>query len=267
MKLEGRVALITGANRGIGKGIAMELAREGANVAVNYRSHSDEAEEVADEIRAMGRRAIICQGDVANRDEVDAMVTQTVGKLGRIDIGVANAAHSIRKPFLELTNEDMEETIGVCLMGVFNTMQACAKEMVKCDISREGSPVTDRGNLLVISSVHAFIPFNTCVPYNTCKAGINHMAHTIADELKTHRIRVNVIEPGWIDTPGEREHCSEEEIARLAKELPWGRMGTIEELGRAATYLCSDDASYVTAATLRVDGGIWLPSRGRSSSV
>jgi glucose 1-dehydrogenase len=256
MKLNGRVAVITGANRGIGKGIAMEMAGAGADIAVTYRSHADEAEAVADRIREFGRRAIVCQVDVQHREQVDAMVARVVDELGRIDIGVCNAAHSVRKPFLELTNEDMEATIGVSLMGVFNTAQACAKAMVDRGV---------QGNLLIISSLHALIPFSTAVPYNASKAGINHMAHTIADELLRYRIRVNVIEPGWIDTPGERQYCTEEEIAEGAKRLPWGRLGTIEELGKAAVFLCSDDASYITAATLRVDGGFWLPSRGATS--
>jgi len=256
MKLEGQVAVITGANRGIGKGIAMEMAAGGADIAVTYRSHADEAEAVADRIQQLGRRAIVCQVDVRHREQVDAMVARVVEELGRIDIGVCNAAYSVRKPFLELTSEDMEVTIGVSLMGVFNTAQACAQAMVDRSI---------RGNLLIISSPHAFIPFSTALSYNACKAGINQMAHTIADELLQYRIRVNVIEPGWIDTPGERQYCTEEEIAEGAKGLPWGRLGTIEELGKAAAFICSDDASYINAATLRVDGGFWLPSRGSSS--
>ena len=256
MKLENRVALITGSNRGIGHGIALAFAREGADIVINYRSHADEAQAVAEEIRTLGRRAIICQADVADRQAVDAMVQATVDEFGRIDIAVANAAISIRKPFLELTNDDMETVISVSLMGVFNVTQACAGVMADTKTA---------GNLLVISSSHAAIPFATSVPYNTCKAGINHMTHTIADELRTAKIRANVIEPGWIDTPGEREYSSVKEIEENAENLPWGRLGTIDELGAAAVFICSDDASYVTAATLRVDGGFWLPSRGRTS--
>jgi glucose 1-dehydrogenase len=256
MKLDGRVAVITGANRGIGKGIALEMAAAGADIAATYRSHADEAEEVAERIRQLGRRALVCRVDVQQREQVDAMVARVVEDLGRIDIGVCNAAYSVRKPFLELTNVDMETTIGVSLMGVFNTAQACAQMMVDRNI---------QGNLLIISSPHAFIPFSTALAYNCSKAGINQMAHTIADELLQHRIRVNVIEPGWIDTPGERQYCTEKEIAEGAKRLPWGRLGTIEELGKAAAFICSDDASYINAATLRVDGGFWLPSRGSTS--
>jgi glucose 1-dehydrogenase len=121
------------------------------------------------------------------------------------------------------------------------------------------------GAILAISSSHAIIPFATAIAYGTCKAGINHMTHTMAEELLKDHIRANVLEPGWIDTPGERKFMTEDQIKEKASRLPWGRMGTIQEMAKAATFLCSDDASYITGATLRADGGFWLPSRGISS--
>ena len=114
------------------------------------------------------------------------------------------------------------------------------------------------GCLLFISSVHAFIPVPTSLAYNAAKAGLNHMGATIANELTPHHIRVNTIEPGWIDTPGERNYATEEEIREGGQKLPWGRMGSIEDIGRAATFLCSDAADYITGAVLRVDGGLWF---------
>lgn len=258
MKLKGKVALITGANRGIGEGIAIEMAKQGADIAINYRSHADEAEKVAACVRDLGVRAIVCQADVGDRAAIDRIVKQTIDELGKVDICVANAARTIRKPFLELEHDDMQKVIDVSLLGVFGLTQQCARHMAA---RGEG------GAILVISSVHAFIPFPTCTPYNTCKAAINHMAHTMAEELREHRIRVNVLEPGWIDTPGEREtgNMDDDAITELGRAMPWGRMGTIDEMGKAATFLCSDDASYVNAATLRADGGFWLPSRGADS--
>ena len=114
------------------------------------------------------------------------------------------------------------------------------------------------GSILFISSVHAFIPVPTALAYNTAKAGMNHMAATIAAELLEHRIRANVIEPGWIDTPGERKFATEEQIREGGKKLPWGSLGTVEDIGRAATFLCSDAADYVNGEVMRVDGGLWL---------
>ena len=248
--LQGKTALITGSSRGIGKGCALEMARAGADVCVNYRSHGDEAEAVADEVRAMGRRALVVQADVADRAAVDGMVAAVVEEFGHVDIAVPNAYYSHRAPFLELEVAEVERTLDVTLWGAFHVAQASARQMVA-----QG----DGGCLLFISSVLSFIPFATSAPYNTAKAGMNHMAATIANELTSHRIRVNVIQPGWIDTPGERQFTAEEVMQEEGKKLPWGRLGTSEELGKAAAFLCSDAADYITGAELRVDGGFWFP--------
>ena len=250
MDLKGKVALITGANRGIGRGCALEFARRGADVAVNYRRHAEEAAEVAEEIRAAGRRAILLQGEVSDRSRDEEMVQQTISELGSLDILVANAAASVRKPFLELEEEDMRWSLDVSLWGVFHCSQFAARQMVA---QRRG------GSIVVISSVHAFLPFRNSLPYNTAKAGINHMARTMAGELAPYGIRVNVVEPGWIDTPGEREHASEEQLSEEGKALPMKRLGTIEEIAKGVGYLVSDDASYVTGTVLRIDGGFVLP--------
>ncbi|MDH7571753.1 MAG: SDR family oxidoreductase, partial [Armatimonadota bacterium] len=202
MKLAGSVALVTGASRGIGRGCAEELARAGADVVVNYRRHAEEAEETAAAIRAMGRRALVCAADVADREAVFAMVQQAVEHFGRLDIAVANAAFSIRRPFLELEPEEVAAVWGVSLWGVFHTCQAAARQMV-----RQG----EGGSIVVMSSVRATIPFVNSLPYQTAKAGINQMAYTMANELAPYRIRVNVVEPGWIDTPGEHAFATDEE--------------------------------------------------------
>jgi glucose 1-dehydrogenase len=249
MKLTDRVALVTGASRGIGRGCALELARAGADVVVNYRSHADEAEAVVQEIRGIGRRAISYGADVGDRAAVDGMVAAALAEFGRIDILVNNAAYSIRKPFIDYTEAEFAEVLQVAMWSVFHCSQAVARHMVE----RGGG-----GKILVISSIHAFIPFPNSSPYNTAKAGINHMAYTLAGELAPHRINVNVIEPGWTDTPGERRYYSEEQLRAAGQQLPWGRLGHPEEIGKAAVFLASDDADYITGANLRVDGGIWL---------
>jgi len=228
----------------------LEMARCGANIVVNYRTHKDEAEDTAEAVRKLGGDALVVQADVANRQAVEKMVQAALDKFGKIDILVNNAAITIRKPFLEIPVEDVARVWDVCLWGVFHCSQLVARDMVN---RGEG------GNITIIGSVHAFIPFATSLAYNTAKAGINNMAYTMAVELAPHRINVNVIEPGWIDTPGERRLCPEEQLKVEGEKLPWGRLGTIEDLGKAVTFLASDAADYITGACLRVDGGFWFP--------
>ena len=250
MKLKGKVALITGASRGIGRSCAIEMAREGADVAINYRSHPDEAEEVARIVRESGCRAITLQGDVADRKRDEELVEKTVAELGRLDILVANAAYSVRKPFIELTEKEMADTFAVTFWGVFHCCQFAARRMVA-----QGQG----GNIVVVSSPHAWFPFKNCVPYNSAKAGINQMTLTIANELAKERIRVNLVEPGWTDTPGEREFFTEEQLTAGGKRIPLGRLGHPDEVARGVVFLVSQDASYITASNLRIDGGFVLP--------
>jgi glucose 1-dehydrogenase len=250
VNLHNKVALITGASRGIGRGCAIEMAKCGADIIVNYRSHPDEAEAVVEAIQTLGRRAIAVGADVADRKAVEAMTRQGIDCFGKIDILVNNAAMSIRRPFLEIAVEEVARTIDVCMWGVFHCSQVVARRMVE----RGGG-----GKILIISSVHAFIPYGNSIAYNTAKAGINNMGYTMATELAQYRINVNVIEPGWTDTPGERNFYSEEQLQEGGKQLPWGRLATIEDIGKAAAFLCSDAADYITGACLRVDGGLWLP--------
>ena len=247
--LTGKVALITGASRGIGRGCAEQMARCGADVAINYRSHGDEADEVADVVRSLGHRASTFGADVSDRAAVDAMVEGATKELGRVDIVVANAYYSRRQPFLDLDVDDVRRTLDVTLIGAFHVAQAGARQMVQ---QGEG------GSILFISSVLSFLPMPTSMPYNAAKAGMNQMAMTIAGEMAEHRIRGNVIQPGWTDTPGERQFSSEEQLREGAKRLPWKRLGTPEDLGKAAAFLASDDADYITGATLKVDGGMTL---------
>lgn len=247
--LADRVALVTGGNRGIGRGCVLELARRGADVAINFRRHGEEAEEAAREVRALGRRAIVVQGDVADRTACRDMVDRTVAELGRLDIVVANAALNIRKPFLELEENDVAATLGVTWWGAFHISQFGARQMVM-----QGGG----GAIVMISSVHAVLPVPNSLAYNAAKAGMNHMARTIAAELAPHRIRVNVVEPGWTDTPGERVFATEDEIREGGARLPLGRLGTAADIAHGVAYLASPEAGYVTGATLRIDGGYVL---------
>ena len=247
VELTGKVALVTGASRGIGKGCALEMAAAGADVVINYFQHRDDAEAVADEVRNLGRQALVVQGDVSDRSAVDNLVDATVEHFGHLDVTVCNSYYSKRQPFLEIDVTEMRRTLDVTFWGTFHTAQAAARQMVE-----QGNG----GSMVFISSLYAFIPHVTSLPYNAAKAGVNHMAQTIANELTGYRIRVNVIEPGWTDTPGERQFASDQEIQEGGKQIPWGRLATIEDMGRAATFLSSDAADYITGATLRIDGGM-----------
>lgn len=243
--LTGKVALITGSSRGIGRGCALAMARAGADVVVNYHSHPQDAEETARLVHAFGRQAVVAGGDVADRDAVAALVRTAVDRFGRLDIAVANAYRSIRKPFLELLPEDVAATMAVSFFGTFHTCQLAAQQMV-----RQGNG----GKIVVVSSVLAERPLATSAPYNAAKAGINQLVRTMANELARYRINCNVIEPGWIDTPGERKYATEEEIQEGGQKLPWGRLGTAEEMGAVAAFLASDAAEYISGAIIQADG-------------
>jgi glucose 1-dehydrogenase len=251
MKIKGKVAIVTGAARGIGRATAIEMARNGADVVVSEAHHLDEATQLVRHIESLGRRALVFKGDVADRAQDQALVETAVRDLGGVDILVCNAAHSSRKSLLELEVEEVERTWAVIMWGVFHCSQFAARQMVK-----QGRG----GNIVVISSVHASVPYQNASPYNGAKAAVSHMARTWAAELAPFRIRVNVIEPGWIDTPGERAAFSGEEISKWAQELPFGRLGRPEEIAKAVAFVVSEeDASYLTGSCLRVDGGYVLP--------
>jgi glucose 1-dehydrogenase len=257
MKLTGKTALITGAARGIGRGCALELARAGADVAINDLTRSPEAESVINEITALGRRAVLVEGDVFERSSCEAVVNRAVESLGRIDIFISNPAYSRRGDFLDYDPAVFERVIRGTLIGGFHMSQLIARHMV----ARGGG-----GKIVFISSVHARIPFARSVAYNAGKVGLTHMARTIAAELLAHKINVNVIEPGWIDTPGEHATFGSELINAAGPTLPWGRMGTPEDIGRAAVFLASPDADYITGTELVVDGGLCLRGAGGASA-
>jgi len=249
-RLEGRVALVTGASRGIGRASALCMAKEGADVVINYRTHPDEAWEVANAVKAMGRKALVHQADVADREAVAGMFQATVDHFGHLDIAVANAAFSIRELVIEAKWEDVLRTFEVTQFGVFHTCQMAAQQMVK-----QGVRDRSAGKIIIISSVHQQVPVPGSAAYNMSKAAINHLGRTMAKELAEYHINVNSINPGWIDTPGERRFASEDELREAAKTIPWKRMGTAEEIGKGVAYLASDDADYITGSTLCIDGG------------
>jgi glucose 1-dehydrogenase len=179
----------------------------------------------------------------------EQVVRRASEAFGRLDILISNPAYSLRGDFLDYPPETFQKVLQGTLVGGFFMSQLVARHMVE----RGGG-----GKIVLISSIHARIPYARSVAYNAAKAGLNHMACTIAAELARHRINVNVIEPGWIDTPGERETFGDDTIRQAAPALPWGRLGTPEDIGRAAVFLASEAADYITGTALLVDGGLLL---------
>ncbi|MCC7420999.1 MAG: glucose 1-dehydrogenase [Planctomycetaceae bacterium] len=257
MKLEGRNALVTGASLGIGRAVAVELARQGANVGLNFRSNLDKAKEVAREIEQLGRKALILQADVADQKAVEDIVAKTAAEFGSLDLFVSNAVYSDRELMINADMAGFKRTIDVTMWGAFHGVRASAQQMVK---QKKG------GSIVVVSSPHAVLAIPTAMAYNMSKAAIDHMARTAAIELAPHKIRVNIIHPGWIDTPGERKFFSDEQIEVGGQKLPWGRMGRPEEIAKGIAFLLSDDADYMTGGTMTMDGGVGLPWWSNRSS-
>jgi len=249
VKLLGKKALVTGAARGIGRGCALELARAGADVAVNDRERTPQAEAVVAEIRALGRQAFLIEGDVFARVSCENVVGRAVEALGRIDVFVSNPAFSRRGDFLDYDPETFDKVLKGTLFGGFHMSQLVARHIV----ARGGG-----GKIVFICTIHSLVPYVRSVAYNAAKSGLKQMALTIAAELLPHRINVNVIDPGWIDTPGEHETFGSAAITKAAPALPWGRLGTPADIGKAAVFLASEDADYITGAALLVDGGLRL---------
>jgi glucose 1-dehydrogenase len=246
MKLSGKIALVTGAGRGIGRGCAVELARSGADLVINDRPGSSDLAETERQIQSLGVRCWSFPADVFSRSGCGAVVESALKETGRIDVLVSNPAYSRRGAFLEYSPELFEQTIQGTLTAGFHMSQLVAQHMA----GRGGG-----GKIVFISSVQAEMPLGLCVAYGAAKAGLNHMMRSISVELSPHRINVNAIEPGWIDTPGEHVTFTDEILAAEGQKLPWGRLGLPEDIGRAVVFLCSDDADYITGSVLPVDGG------------
>lgn len=250
MSFDGKNALVTGSSKGIGAAVALELAKQGANVTVNCHASRDLAEEVAEQIRALGRKALVIAADVSDQSAVESMVQQTVEEFGSLDLFVSNAVYSDRELMIDANMEGFRRTVNVSMWGAFHGVRAAAQQMVRQE---------NGGAITVISSPHANMAIPTAMAYNMSKAAIDHMARTAAIELVQHGIRVNVFHPGWIDTPGERKFFTEEQLQSGADSLPMKRMGTPEEMARGVCFTLSDDAAYMTGSTMTMDGGVGLP--------
>ena len=248
MRLEGKVALVTGAQQGIGRAIAVALARDGADVGVNFLDDASAAEGVAGEIRGLGRRAITVQGDVSQAASVESMVKTVVDALGPPDVLVNNAGVFPRAAFLELPEREWDHVLGINLKGSFLCAQAVARALVAA-----GRP----GAIVNISS-SAVRGDPRGVHYSSSKAGVVGLTRAMALALASHRIRVNAIAPGLTDTAQPRYGNTEEQIAERAREIPLGRIAQPEEIAKVAVFLASAESGWVTGELIHVNGGFYM---------
>jgi len=246
VQLEGKVALVTGGSRSIGRAIALAFAREGAAVAVNYVSHAEEARSATREIEALGRRAIAVKADTSQRVQVHAMVEEVTTRLGPIDVLVNNAGVQKRVYFLDLEEADWDWILGVNLKGYFLVGQAVAARM----------KARGRGRIINVSSEAGGFPAQRMTAYCVSKAGVAMLTKCMALELAQHGIRVNALAPGLTRTDINRKDLEDETFlkARLAR-IPVGRVLSPEDLVGAAVFLASSDSEMMTGMTLQVDGG------------
>jgi NAD(P)-dependent dehydrogenase (short-subunit alcohol dehydrogenase family) len=244
--LEGKVALVTGASRGIGRAIALGFAEAGADVAIAARS-VDDLETLAKEIDACGRKAVVAPTDVKERGAIEAMIDKTTAELGKLDILVNNAGGSnFMAPIVGLRPEGWDKLRTLNLDSVFHATQIAAQRMVD----------SGGGSIIQMASVAGIQGAQGLSPYSAAKAGIIMMSQAVAKELGGSSVRVNCIAPGWIDTPLNEWLTSDEGALKAAEQMiPMGRLGTAEEIVGAAIYLASDASSFVTGTTLVVDGG------------
>jgi glucose 1-dehydrogenase len=247
-RLRGKVAFVTGGDTGIGKAICLAMAREGACVVVDYHGDRAPADALVRQIEEFGGNAYALGADVAKPDDVQQLVNGTVERYGRLDIAVNNAGIEEQHPFAEMPLEVYEKTIAVDVTGVWLCTQAAVKQMIA---QNQG------GRVINISSVHEEISMPTNAAYCAAKGALRMLTRTLCVELAAHNITINNICPGAIDTPLDKPiKRNPQEIKALLDEIPLRRLGTPDEVAHMAVYLASDEAAYVTGASLFIDGGM-----------
>jgi 3-oxoacyl-[acyl-carrier protein] reductase len=244
-KLEGKVALVTGSGRNIGRATALKLAEEGAHVVVNSRANQAEADAVAREAQARGVKALSVIADVAKRDQVEAMVARALAEFGRIDILINNAAIRPHKPFTELTVQDWEAVRGVILDGALYCTRAVIDSMVK----------NRYGRILFFTGEGAFVGGAGRAHVSAAKMGLVGLARGLASEFAAHNIRVNVVSPGSIDTARANPEWYQGRTPTAAG-IPLGRQGTVDEIAATCLFLVTDDGGFITGQTIHANGGV-----------
>jgi 3-oxoacyl-[acyl-carrier protein] reductase len=245
MRLEGKVALVTGASRGIGREIAFELAREGASVAVNYAGSEAKALEVVDGIKAMGRDAFAIQADVSSSDSVTEMVKETIEHFGKLDILVNNAGITKDNLLMRMKESEWDDVININLKGVFLCTKAVTRQMMK----QRG------GRIINISSIVGVSGNPGQANYVAAKSGVIGLTKTTAKELSSRGITVNAIAPGFITTD-MTDKLNEDVKSEMLKQIPLARFGEPKDIARTVIFLASEDGAYMTGQTLHIDGGM-----------
>ncbi len=243
-KLDGKVALVTGSGRNIGRATALQLAAEGAHVVVNARTNQAEAEAVAREVRERGVKSLAVLADMARKDQVDAMVARAMSEFGRVDILINNAAIRPHKPFTEVTVQDWEHVRGVVLDGAFYCTQAVIPSMVKHNY----------GRILFFTGEGAFTGGSGRAHVSAAKMGLVGLARALASEFAAQNIRVNVVSPGSIDTRRDNPEWYQGHTPNAAG-IPLGRQGKVDEIAATCLFLVSDDGGFITGQTIHVNGG------------
>jgi glucose 1-dehydrogenase len=248
MRLQGKTALVTGSDQGIGKAIALRLAQEGADVVINYRSNADHAADVLKEIEGLGREGLVVQADLSKISETKRLVDEGIAHFGKLDILVNNAGVEKRADFWEVTEEDYNTVIAVNQTGVFFTTQRFVQQLIAAKLG---------GKIVNISSVHEELPFPHFSAYCMSKGALKMMTRNLAIELAPLGININNIAPGAIETPINTKLLNDPVLlAALQHNIPLGRLGKPEDVASLAAYLVSSEADYITAATFFVDGGL-----------
>lgn len=244
-RLSGKVALVTGSGRNIGRAITLEMAREGAHVVVNAKANRSEAEAVAKEAEALGVKAITTLADVSDKSQVDAMFKQALEAFGRVDILVSNAAIRPQKSFTELSVEEWHQAIGVILDGAFYCTQAALPSMLKNQF----------GRVIYITGDGAYSGVAKRAHVSAAKMGLTGLARGLASEFAEQNITFNIISPGRMDTLRNQSFYVDPAAMQKVDDIPVGRLGSPDEIAMACTYLASEDAAYITGQTLHVNGG------------
>ncbi|CEH32031.1 3-oxoacyl-ACP reductase [Aneurinibacillus migulanus] len=245
--LEGKVALVTGASRGIGRAIALELARQGADVAINYAGNEAAARDVADEIAKLGRRALVVKANVADADEVETMVKQTIDEMGKLDILVNNAGITRDNLLMRMKEAEFDEVIAINLKGVFNCTKAVTRPMMKAR----------GGRIINISSVVGVMGNAGQANYVAAKAGVIGMTKSVARELASRGITVNAVAPGFIETD-MTSVLGEDTRESLLGQIPLARLGKPEDIANMVAFVASEKAGYITGQVFHIDGGMYM---------
>ncbi|NMA91287.1 MAG: 3-oxoacyl-[acyl-carrier-protein] reductase [Amphibacillus sp.] len=244
-KMTQKVALVTGASRGIGRAIALELAQRGYDVAINYAGSEDKAKEVAASVEQLGRKAIVVKADVTNESDVKSMVKSVITELGSIDVLVNNAGITRDNLLIRMKEDEFDQVINTNLKGVFLCMKAASRPMMK----------QRSGKIINISSVVGISGNPGQMNYVAAKSGVIGMTKTAAKELASRNILVNAVAPGFIDTD-MTEQLDDSIRAELLKMIPLERLGKAKDVAKVVAFLASDDANYITGQTIQVDGGM-----------